>query len=319
MVDKVEQEKPFLFVVAGPTASGKTKLGIEMAKRHNGEVISADSMQIYRGMDIGTAKPTVEEQEGIVHHMIDIVEPTEPFSVVEYVEQTSQIIYDIVERGKLPIVVGGTGLYIDSLLKSRPFPPVPENKKLRGELEQEIAQGEESELRMLALLRILDPERGEKLFPRDHKRIVRALEVVLTTGKTQSQYDAESLKVPTSFRAATVALNFLNREDLRERIAQRVDVMLEHGLMDEVKSFMDLPSDCTAMQAIGYKELRGAVTGEQSLEEAVELLKIRSRQYAKRQITWFKNKGDVIWYHWKKNPDFQDALQVSTEILEEFR
>lgn len=319
MMDKREREKPFVFVVAGPTASGKTKLGIELAKAHNGEVISADSMQIYRRMNIGTAKPTIEEQEGVVHHMLDIVEPTQPFSVVEYVEQASCHIYDITARGKLPIVVGGTGLYIDSLLKSRPFPPVPENKELRATLEEEIAQGEEAELRLLARLTALDPERGAKLFPKDHKRIVRALEVVLTTGNTQSYYDAESLKVPTCFRSATVALNFLDRADLRERIARRVDVMLEEGLMEEVESLMDLPSDCTAMQAIGYKELRGAVTGEQSLEEAVELLKIRSRQYAKRQITWFKNKGNVNWHYWKKNPDFSVALQGSTEILQEFR
>lgn len=319
MKQQSEEKKPFLFVIVGPTASGKTKLGIEMAKRHNGEVISADSMQIYRRMDIGTAKPTLEEQEGVVHHMLDIVEPTETFSVVEYVERASALVEEIHSRGKQPIIVGGTGLYIESLLKSRPFPPVPEDKELRNALEQEISQGEEAEEALLARLRELDPERGAKLFPKDHKRIVRALEIVLTTGKTQSYYDEESLTAPPRFRSVSVGLNYLDRADLRERIALRVDVMLQQGLLEEVKSLLDLPKDCTAMQAIGYKELRGAVTGEETLEEAVELLKIRSRQYAKRQITWFKNKGNVHWHYWKKNPNFQEALQVSTEILQEFR
>lgn len=310
--------RPQVFVIVGPTASGKTKLGVEVAKRHNGEVVSADSMQIYRGLNIGTAKPTVEEMDGIVHHMLDVVEPTAFYSVAQYVEDASKIVADIISRGKLPIIVGGTGLYIDSLLKNRPFAPVTENKSLRMELEAEISSTEDGGERMLQRLLEYDPDTAARLYPNDHKRIVRALEIVLTTGKTQHQFDLESKLLPPRFTSLMLGLNYENREDLRERIGTRVDGMLEEGLLEEVKQFSYLPSHCTAMQAIGYKELRGAITGEEKLEDAVELLKIRSRQYAKRQITWFKNQCDLRWYHWKKNPNFQKALQVSTEYLGEF-
>lgn len=309
---------PQVFVIVGPTASGKTKLGVEMAKKHNGEVVSADSMQIYRGLDIGTAKPTLEEMDGVVHHMLDVVEPTESYSVAQYVVEASEIVEDIICRGKLPIIVGGTGLYIDSLLKNRPFAPVTENKSLRMELEAEISSTEDGGERMLQRLSGYDPDTASRLYPNDHKRIVRALEIVLTTGKTQHQFDLESKQLPPRFTSLMLGLNYENREDLRERIATRVDCMLEEGLLEEVERFSHLPAHCTAMQAIGYKELRGAITGDEKLEDAVELLKIRSRQYAKRQITWFKNQCDLRWHQWKKNPNFQKALQVSTEYLGEF-
>lgn len=310
------KQKPQVFVIVGPTASGKTKLGIEVAKRHNGEIVSADSMQIYRGMDIGTAKPSKEEMEGVVHHMLDVVDPTESYSVAEYVTQASAVVEDILSRGKLPIVVGGTGLYIDSLLKNRPFAPVTENKPLRQGLEQEICQ--KGGAALLERLRELDPETAERLFPNDHKRIVRALEIVMTTGKTQGFYDRESRDLPPRFTSLTLGLNFEDREELRQGIYKRVDLMMEMGLFEEVRRFSHLPRDATAMQAIGYKELLGAISGQQSVEEAVDLLKIRSRQYAKRQITWFKNKSDLRWHYWEKIPNFQNALQVSTDYLVEF-
>lgn len=309
-----ERERPEVFVICGPTASGKTKLGVEFGKRHNGEVVSVDSMQIYRGMNIGTAKPTEEEMEGVPHHMLDVVEPWESFSVAEYVKQATLVIEDIIARGKLPILVGGTGLYLDSLLKNRQFAPIPRGEEFRRELEAEIeAVGGEV---LLERLRGLDPETASRLYPNDHKRIIRGLEIVLSTGKTQSAFDIESKAVPERFRAVGLVLNFPCREDLRQRIYQRVDLMLEMGLMEEVASFMELPSDSTAMQAIGYKELRGVLTGEQSMEEAVELLKIRSRQYAKRQITWFNNKSALPKYNWEKIPNIQNALQISTSFLE---
>lgn len=312
-----QTEKPDLFVIAGPTASGKTKLGVELAKIANGEVVSADSMQIYRELNIGTAKPTVEEMEGIPHHMLDILDPQDSFSVAQYVDRATTVIEEIKSRGKLPILVGGTGLYIDSLLKNRAFAPIPNSRDLRESLETEVLQvGGDVLLNRLAEK---DPETASRLFPNDHKRIIRALEIVETTGKTQWAFDLESQSLPPHFRAVGLVLNFPEREDLRQRIYQRVGLMLEQGLLKEVESFLHLPKDCTAMQAIGYKELRGAITGEQTLEEAVELLKIRSRQYAKRQITWFKNKSALPLHNWEKIPNLQNALQVSTKYLEDYR
>lgn len=309
---------PEIFVIAGPTASGKTAVGVAVAKRHDGEVVSVDSMQIYRGMNIGTAKPTAEEMGGVVHHMLDVVDPWASFSVAQYVELASSKIDDILSRGKLPILVGGTGLYLDSLLKNRAFAPAPEDKVLRSQLEAEITASERGGEILLQRLRELDLETGGRLFPNDHKRIVRGLEIVLSTGKKQSEFDRESRLLPPRYRGISMGLNFTEREDLRQRMYQRVDLMMEQGLLDEVASFSDLPSDCTAMQAIGYKEMLGYIHGEQSLAEAVELLKIRTRQYGKRQITWFRNKGDLRWYHWEKNPKICEALQFATEYLAEY-
>lgn len=306
-----------ILVVTGPTASGKTALGVALGQALDGEVVSADSMQIYKGMDIGTAKPKAEECKGIPHYMIDVAEPEQTFSVVEYVQQASAHVEDILSRGKVPIVVGGTGLYLDALIRGTQFAPVPQDKDLRGRLEEELATyGGEAMLRRLA---DHDPVTAERLFPNDHKRIVRAMEIFLLTGKTQSYYDEQSKKHPPQFQACMVGLNFAEREDLRQRIYQRVDLMMAEGLMAEVESFFHLSADCTAMQAIGYKELRGVLTGEDTLDEAVELLKIRSRQYAKRQITWFRNKTDLHWHHWEKIPNISNALQVSTELWREFQ
>lgn len=306
-----------IFVLTGPTASGKTALSIALAKALDGEIVSADSMQIYRGMDIGTAKPTLAERDGVPHHMMDVVSPQSRFSVANYVEMAKPIIEDIAQRGKVPLVVGGTGQYIDALVKGMPFAPVADSPQTRHALEEEMARcgGEE----MLSRLAEVDEVTAERLYPKDEKRIIRALEIFQLTGKTQSYYDQESKKAPPNFDACMMGLNFPDREDLRQRIYQRVDVMLAEGLMAEVAQFLHLPQDCTAMQAIGYKELRGVLLGEETLAEGVEILKIRSRQYAKRQLTWFRNKMPLTWYEWEKIPNIQNALQFSTDLWTGFQ
>lgn len=307
-----------ILVIVGPTASGKTRLAVELAKAHNGEVVSADSMQIYRRMDIGTAKPTAEEMDGIPHHMIDVADPEEDFSVARYVELASACVDDILSRGKLPIVAGGTGLYVDSLLSGRTFAAFSPESSLRRELEEELAErGGEA---MLSELSQVDPEAAARLHPNDHKRIVRALEVYHSTGKTISEHNRETQALPPRYEALTIGLNFQDRADLWERIDARVDQMAANGLEREVRELLSsgLSPACTAMQAIGYKEFVAAVEGTMTWREAEELVKLRSRQYAKRQLTWFRRAPETHWLLWDKNPDFGSARQRSTELLREF-
>ena len=307
-----------ILVIVGPTASGKTRMAVELAKAHNGEVVSADSMQIYRRMDIGTAKPTAEEMDGVPHHMIDVADPEEDFSVARYVELASACVDDILARGKLPIVAGGTGLYVDSLLSGRTFAAFSPESALRKELEEELAErGGEA---MLEELSRVDPEAAARLHPNDHKRIVRALEVYRSTGKTISEHNRETQALPPRYEALTIGLNFQDRADLWARIDARVDQMAADGLEREVRELLSsgLSSRCTAMQAIGYKEFVAAVEGDMTWREAEELVKLRSRQYAKRQLTWFRRNPAVHWLLWEKNPNFGNARQRSTELLEEF-
>ena len=307
-----------ILVIVGPTASGKTRMAVELAKAHNGEVVSADSMQIYRRMDIGTAKPTAEEMDGIPHHMIDVADPEEDFSVARYVEMASACVDDILARGKLPIVAGGTGLYVDSLLSGRTFAAFSPESALRKELEEELAErGGEA---MLEELSRVDPEAAARLHPNDHKRIVRALEVYRSTGKTISEHNRETQALPPRYEALTIGLNFQDRADLWARIDARVDQMAADGLEREVRELLSsgLSPRCTAMQAIGYKEFVAAVGGDMTWREAEELVKLRSRQYAKRQLTWFRRSRDTHWLLWEKNPNFGNARQRSTELLEEF-
>lgn len=306
-----------LLVICGPTASGKTRLAVELAKRHNGEVVSADSMQIYRRMDIGTAKPTREEMDGVLHHMIDVADPEEDFSVARYVDMAAACVEEIRARGKLPIVAGGTGLYIDSLLSGRTFAAFEPESPLRGELEARLAnQGGEA---LLAELDKVDPETAARLHPNDAKRIVRALEIFLTTGKTMSQHNAETLAIPPRYNALTLSLGFEARGDMWARIDRRVDVMMEQGLVAEVRALLDsgIPEKCTAMQAIGYKEMVQAVQENGDVWAAAEEIKLRSRQYAKRQLTWFRRNGAARWLLWGSEPDFDAALQTSTKYMEE--
>ena len=262
-----------IVVITGPTASGKTALGVALCHKLNGEVVSADSMQIYRRMTIGTAKPAPEEMQGVPHHMIDVAEPEENWSVARYVEAAASCVEDILSRGKLPVIVGGTGLYIDSLLSGRTFAGGPVNEALRQELSERYDEiGAEG---LLGELRKVDPERAAILHPGDKKRVVRALEVYILTGKTITQHDLETQAIPPRWESAKIALDFENRQDLYDRIDRRVDDMFARGLMDEVRALVEsgVPESCTAMQAIGYKEALGVLHGEISEAEAVAALR----------------------------------------------
>ena len=303
-----------VLVVNGPTASGKTALAVELALRLDGEVVSADSMQIYRRMDIGTAKPTEEEKKGVPHHMLDVADPEEDFSVSRYVELASACVDDILARGKLPIVAGGTGLYIDSLLSGRTFATRAEDPALRQRLEQQYReQGGEA---MLAELALHDPESAARLHPNDAKRIVRALEVFLSTGRTISEHNAWTKTLPPRYRARTVTLAFRNRADMWERIDRRVDGMMEQGLVEEVRALLEsgVPARCTAMQAIGYKEMAAALRGDGDVERAADEIRLRSRQYAKRQLSWFRRNPEAFWILWEADPDFSGAVLRSTDF-----
>ena len=286
--------KPQIIVITGPTATGKTALGAYLAKQTGGEVVSADSMQIYKNMDIGTAKPTMEERLGVPHHMLDIVAPHEAFSVARYVEEASRCIDGILRRGKLPVLVGGTGLYIDSLLSGREF-SARGDAALRNALEAEYDKiGGEA---MVQKLGEFDPESAAKLHPNDKKRIVRAFEAFELTGKTISQHDLESKSLPPRYDAVKFALTFPDRAELYARIDRRVDAMIEKGLQGEVRSLIEMgvPLGCTAMQAIGYKEMADVVLGKCDLDSAIEKIKMESRRYAKRQLTWLRRDTSLEW------------------------
>ena len=309
---------PKILVVSGPTASGKTALAVELALAHNGEVVSADSMQIYRRMDIGTAKPTREEMRGVPHHMLDVADPEEDFSVARYVELAARCVDDILARGKLPIVAGGTGLYIDSLLSGRTFARFDPDSPLRRELEEELARRGGAAL--LEELARVDPDTAARLHPNDGKRIVRALEVYRSTGTTLTAHNAMTRSLPPRYDALTLTLAFQRREDMWDRIDRRVDRMMADGLAEEVRALLDsgVPDRCTAMQAIGYKEMAAALRGDGDTARAAEEIKLRSRQYAKRQLTWFRRNPDARWLLWDREPDLSAALQTSTKYLSEF-
>lgn len=309
---------PKILVICGPTASGKTALAVELALRHHGEVVSADSMQIYRRMDIGTAKPTPEEMGGVPHHMLDVADPEEDFSVARYVDMAARCVDDILSRGRLPILAGGTGLYIDSLLSGRTFAPFQPDSPLRGQLEEQLRR--EGGAAMLARLAQVDPDSAVRLHPNDEKRIVRALEVYQSTGKTITQHNLETQAIPPRYDALTLALAFERREDMWSRIDRRVDQMMDQGLVAEVQGLLDsgVPAKCTAMQAIGYKEMAAALLSGGDVRAAAEEIQLRSRQYAKRQLTWFKRNKAARWLLWGREPDFAAALQTSTEYMEEF-
>lgn len=309
---------PKILVICGPTASGKTALAVELALRHRGEVVSADSMQIYRRMDIGTAKPTREEMWGVPHHMLDVADPEEDFSVARYVDMAARCVDDILSRGRLPILAGGTGLYIDSLLSGRTFAPFQPDSPLRGQLEEQLRR--EGGAAMLSRLAQVDPDSAARLHPNDEKRIIRALEVYQSTGKTITQHNLETQAIPPRYDALTLALAFERREDMWSRIDRRVDQMMDQGLVAEVQGLLDsgVPAKCTAMQAIGYKEMAAALLSGGDVRAAAEEIQLRSRQYAKRQLTWFKRNKAARWLLWGREPDFAAALQTSTEYMEEF-
>ena len=307
--------KPNILVVCGPTASGKTALAVALARRFGGEVVSADSMQVYRRMNIGTAKPTQEEMQGIPHHMLDVADPEENYSVARYVQSAVPIVDDILARGRLPIVAGGTGLYIDNLVAGRQFAPFQPDNGLREQLQARVRLDGLPALRVH--LEQADPEAAAKIHPNDEKRTLRALEVWLSTGKTISQHDRESRELPNRYAPLTIALNFQQRPWLWERIDRRVDEMMARGLEREVRALLDsgVPRTCTAMQAIGYKELAAAILEGRSPSSGAEEVKLRSRQYAKRQLTWFRRNKQAYWFHWEEIPNFSAALAFSTKLI----
>ena len=301
--------------VVGPTATGKTKMGVALAKRFGGEVVSVDSMQIYRGMTIGTAAPTAEEMDGVRHHMVAIADPAESWSVARFTEQADLCIGDILRRGKCPVLVGGTGLYLDSILSGRTFAPGHSGGEIRKSLQAELArEGIEPLYRQL---REIDPETAARLPIRDEKRILRALEVYRETGETLTAHDARTRLRPPKYRACTIGLTFRDRADLYARIDRRVDTMVERGLLREVETLLQtgLPETATALQAIGYKQFLSVYRGDTPVSEAVAEVKLRSRQYAKRQLTWLRRKDDIHWLFWEKDPDFPAGLQNATEYL----
>lgn len=308
---------PKLIVICGPTATGKTKLGVALAKALGGEVVSADSMQVYRDMAIGTARPTPEEMEGVPHHMLAVADPRENYSVARYVEEATARVEDILARGKVPLIVGGTGLYIDALCRGRAFSPFRGTKGVRQALQLRAAR--EGLAPLYEELRRADPAAAEKIHPNDEKRIIRALEVFLETGKPISQHDRESQAIPPRYDRATIALTYRDRAHLYARIDARVDQMMARGLLAEVEALLraGVPYDATAMQAIGYKELVPAALGKRPVAQAVEEVKLRSRQYAKRQLTWFRRTEGALWIELEKDSNFSRVIQRSTDFLGE--
>ena len=300
-----------ILCIAGPTASGKTALAVELAKELDGEVVSCDSMQVYRRMDIGTAKPSPEEMQGIPHHMIDVAEPDEDFSVSRYCAMAAPIVDDIVARGKTAIIAGGTGLYMDSLIRGNDFAPFP-STGVREKLE---AEADEVGLpAMLARLREIDPDTADRVS--DRKRILRALEVYLETGETITEHNRKTRLIPPKYTPLWLGLDFADRGELYRRIDKRVDIMLEMGLMEEIRSLLDsgIPEKCTAMQAIGYKEFVNALEGREPLSQAAEEVKKASRHYAKRQLTWFRRNPAVRWLV-RSGDDDREILASARQII----
>ena len=306
---------PRIVCVVGPTACGRTTLGVLLAKRYGGEVVSADSMQIYRGMTIGTAAPTAEEMDGVPHHMIAVADPAEQWSAARYAQAAIPIVDDILKRGKLPILVGGTGLWLDAVVQGREFAPGQAGGAVRRELEAQLAaEGMEP---LLQELRRVDPESAVRLHPADTKRILRALEVYRETGETITAHDERTRSLPPRYDAVWLGLRFADREDMKALIDRRVDAMVRSGLEEEVRALLQsgLPPSATAWQAIGYKEFLGVLEGTATMEQAVAEVKLRSRQYAKRQLTWLRRNPAIHWMEWEKERNFEQALQLSTEIL----
>lgn len=305
-----------IICIAGPTASGKTALAVELAKVANGEVVSCDSMQIYKYMDIGTAKPTLEEMDGIPHHMLDVAEPWEEFSVSRYCEMASPIVDDILARGKTAIIAGGTGLYMDSLIRGNSFAPFPSTGR-REELEL-LAQKHGIEA-VLSQLQAVDPESAARLHPSDQKRIIRAMEVYLETGETITAHNLKTQAIPPKYKPIWFGLEDVFRQDLYDRIDRRVDKMLEAGLLEEIRNLLDrgIPEKCTAMQAIGYKEFVAALSGQCTVEEAAAQVQQSSRRYAKRQLTWFRRNSAMHWLSRKPEETTEEILLRARQILTE--
>ena len=303
-----------IICVVGPTASGKTKLAVQLARAYDGEVVSCDSMQIYKHMDIGTAKPTPEEMEGVPHHMIDCIEPSEDFSVGKYMQLADGCVQDVLARGKTAVIAGGTGLYVDSLIAGRTFAPVPQTGK-REALEAQLRQ--EGGEAMLQRLRAVDPDAAARLHPADEKRIIRALEVYAETGRTITQHNLDTQQIPPRYRPVWIGLDYLDRAVLYRRIDLRVDRMLQAGLLDEIRALLarGVSPRTTAMQAIGYKAFFDALEGRSTLSAAADLCKQRSRNYAKRQLTWFRRNPQLCWLRLTGEEDFSKILAAARQNI----
>ena len=304
-----------IICIAGPTASGKTALAVELAKELNGEVVSCDSMYVYRGMDIGTAKPSAEEMDGIIHHMIDVAEPDEEFSVSKYCEMAAPIVDDIVARGKTAIIAGGTGLYMDSLIKGNDFAPFPATG-VREMLEAKAAQvGFDA---MLEELRTIDPEAAERI--KDIRRIIRALEVYYETGITITEHNRRTQAIPPRYSPLWIGLDFADRAELYRRIDQRVGIMLEAGLIKEIENLLSsgIPEKATSMQAIGYKEFVAALNGECTIEEAADLVRQGTRHYAKRQLTWLRRNKNIHWITRQAGDSQEEIMEQARRIVRAF-
>ena len=304
-----------IICLAGPTASGKTALAVALAQALNGEVVSCDSMQVYKFMDIGTAKPTLDEMGGVPHHMIDVADPREDYSVSRYCKDAAPIVEDIVSRGKTAIIAGGTGLYMDSLIRGNDFAPFP-STGVRERLERQAdAEGLEA---MRSWLRSIDPEAEGRI--QDRKRLLRALEVYLETGETITEHNRRTQALPPRFTPLWLGLDFENRQSLYRRIDLRVTKMLEAGLLQEIRGLLQsgVPDTATAMQAIGYKEFVSALEGHGTVEAAADSVRQSSRRYAKRQLTWFRRNPAIHWLIRKDETSGEEIFRSARQIIQEF-
>ena len=316
MSDISQKMKTPLLIIAGPTATGKSASAVELALRMGGEVVSADSMQVYRGMDIGSAKVTEEEMRGVPHHLIDCVDPDETWNVVRFKEQASLAVRDIADRGKLPIVCGGTGFYIQALLYDIDFTQMEENAPLRKRLSDMAAEkGPEA---VHALLAQRDPASAAAIHPGNVKRVIRALEFIEESGRSIAAHNAEQREKQSAYRSVFFVLT-MDRAKLYERIDRRVDIMMQQGLLEEVTRLRDMgiARDSTAMQGIGYKQIYGFLEGEYDLEEAVRLIKRDTRHFAKRQLTWFRREKEVLWVDTDRFANREEMWDYMQETAQE--
>ena len=309
----MKTERIPVIAVVGPTASGKTALAVARAKAIDAEVPSFDSMQLYRGMDIATAKPTAEEMKGIPHHMIDVVDPSETYSVARYKEDAERIVDEIRGRGKQVVLVGGTGLYLDALLKNITFLEAPGSEAVRAELQKEW--DDQGASAMYEQLREIDPEYAAKIEQNNRTRVLRALEVYRLTGYTMSYQIAYSRSVPSRYEAVKIGLNTRDRKALYQRIGTRIDRMVEQGLLDEARAVTEQGSGATAAQAIGIKEMLPYLTGEASLDACIDHLKLVTRHYAKRQLTWFRRDPDTHWLYLEDYPDPEELIRAAEQVV----
>ncbi len=309
-------KKTKVIVIVGPTASGKTSLGIHIAKQFGGEVISGDSMQIYKKMDIATAKPTIEEMYGVKHHLIGFVNPQDEYSVASFCEDAKKAVSEIKEKCKVPIIVGGTGLYIDSFINNITFFQDASSEKIREELYNELNEfGIE---KLYNELISVDSEAAKKIHPNNEVKVIRALEIYRTTGKNLTEQNEQSHQSESEYEPLYIGISYKDREKLYDRINKRVDIMLENGLLDEAKEFYKEYASKTAVNAIGYKELKPFIDGEKTLEECANHLKQSTRRYAKRQLTWFNRNERINWVYPDTYEDISLLYDEAERLVEEF-